>query len=170
MNNRNNQRLGTGLIRGVRIQISTSANRGLGHREQLVRPGDVGWSDVETNLRQDANLWRAALLEVLRELAAGPHGTRIRAIAVDGTSGTLLLADADGEPLAPARMYNDTSGAGLAQRIAALAPPESGAHGAASPLARLLLMQQDHPGARYALHQADWLAGLLNTSSELQTK
>ena len=60
-------------------------------------------------------------------------------------------------------MYNDGSAARLAARIKAAAPPESGAHGATSPLARLLVaMQAEQPAARYALHQADWLAGQLS--------
>ena len=82
-------------------------------------------------------------------------------LAVDGTSGTLLVTDAHGMPLAPAGMYNDASAAHLAGRIAAAAPPESGAHGATSPLARLLVLQERHPEARHALHQADWIAARL---------
>ena len=39
-------------------------------------------------------------------------------------------------------MYNDASAGHLAARIAAAAPPESGAHGATSPLARLLVLQE----------------------------
>jgi sugar (pentulose or hexulose) kinase len=85
----------------------------------------------------------------------------VASLAVDGTSGTLLLADADGRPLAPARMYDDQSAAQWAPRIAALAPPESGAHGATSALGRLLLLQAAHPEARHALHQADWVAARL---------
>ena len=50
----------------------------------------------------------------------------------------------------------------LAARIKAAAPAESGAHGATSPLARLLRLQPDHPEARHALHQADWIAGRLS--------
>ena len=91
--------------------------------------------------------------------AAGPG--RIRALAVDGTSGTLLVTDAHGVPLEPAGMYNDASAAHLAERIRAAAPPESGAHGATSPLARLLVLQERHPEARHALHQADWIAARL---------
>jgi sugar (pentulose or hexulose) kinase len=109
---------------------------------------------------QDPALWREAAFGVLAEIVSSCGG-EIRALAVDGTSGTLLLCDATGRPLGPARMYNDASAAPLAARIRALAPPESGAHGATSPLARLLVLQADHPAARHALHQADWLAGQL---------
>ncbi len=109
---------------------------------------------------QDPAVWREAAFGALAEVAARA-GSEIRALAVDGTSGTLMLCDAAGRPLGPARMYNDASAARLAARIAALAPPESGAHGVTSPLARLLVMQDEHAAARHALHQADWLAAQL---------
>jgi sugar (pentulose or hexulose) kinase len=109
---------------------------------------------------QDPAVWREAAFGALAEVA-GRAGSEIRALAVDGTSGTLLLCDEAGRPLGPARMYNDASAAPLASRIAALAPPESGAHGVTSPLARLLAMQDEHAAARHALHQADWLAAQL---------
>jgi sugar (pentulose or hexulose) kinase len=98
----------------------------------------------------------AVLTEVGRDIS-GPAAS----LAIDGTSGTLLLADADGRPLGPARLYDDTSAAALAEQIRAVAPATSGAHGATSPLARLLAMQPNTPPARFALHQADWLAGRL---------
>ena len=109
---------------------------------------------------QDPAVWREAAFGALAEVARNCAG-RIRALAVDGTSGTLLLCDDAGRPQGPARMYNDASAAPLAARIAALAPPESAAHGATSPLARLLVMQDERPAACQALHQADWLAGQL---------
>lgn len=112
-------------------------------------------------LRQEAEIWWDATAKVIADIAAAVPGNRIDALAVDGTSGTLLVADAAGRPLEPAGMYNDASAASRAPRIAEAAPPESGAHGATSPLARLLALQERQPGARHALHQADWLAARL---------
>lgn len=116
---------------------------------------------IDGGLRQDPELWWTAVAEVIRSVAAAVGGGRVRSLAVDGTSGTLLLTDARGVPLAPAGMYSDASAGHLAERIAATAPPESGAHGATSPLARLLVLQEQHPEARHALHQADWIAARL---------
>lgn len=83
----------------------------------------------------DPAIWAAAVDAVVAELAAaGP----LAAVAVDGTSGTLLLTDADGRPQGDALLCNDPSAAHLAERIGHLAPPESAAHGATSPAARLL--------------------------------
>ncbi|WP_027133264.1 FGGY-family carbohydrate kinase [Geminicoccus roseus] len=93
-------------------------------------------------------------------LAAMPRD-RIGAIAVDGTSGTLLLCGQDGTPLGAARRYDDAGSAAHAGQIRALAPAESAAHGASSPAARLLDLQKQHPDAALALHQADWVVGRL---------
>ena len=146
--------VGTSGVRGIAIDESGVA------RAQASRPMPAPTREPDGGIVQDPAVWREALLAVLGEMA-GSLGERIRGIAIDGTSGTLLLADAEGRPMGPGRMYNDGSAAHLASRIKAAAPPESGAHGATSPLARLLVMQEGQPGARYALHQADWLAGLL---------
>jgi D-ribulokinase len=116
---------------------------------------------VAGGLRQDPELWWSAVAGVIRAVTAALTGHRLVTVAVDGTSGTLLVTDAAGLPLEAAGMYNDASAASLAPRIRAVAPPSSGAHGATSPLARLLVLQEQHPGARHALHQADWIAARL---------
>lgn len=87
----------------------------------------------------------------------------MRALAVDGTSATLLLSDAQGRPLGPALLYNDSRARAEADRIAARAPARSGAHGPASSLAKLLHLLDPAAGgqARHALHQADWITGCL---------
>ena len=80
---------------------------------------------------------------------------------VVGTSGTMLLVDRAGRPTGPVRMYNDGSGAAHAGRIREVAPLESGAHGATSPLAWLMVHAAECKGAVHAVHQADWLLGRL---------
>ncbi|MBO0614915.1 FGGY-family carbohydrate kinase [Thiothrix fructosivorans] len=114
------------------------------------------------NIAQTPDLWWAAVQQVLAELPAAIR-EHLRGIAVDGTSGTLLLADAAGNPTTPALMYNDARALLQAQRIAALAPRESGAHGVTSSLAKLLWLLEAYPDQphAYALHQADWIAGKL---------
>ena len=113
-------------------------------------------------VEQDPHVWWQGLEALFAGLPAAARA-RIAAIAIDGTSGTLLLADAAGQPLTPALMYNDARATAEAQRISTLAPPASGAHGASASLAKLLWLLAHHPippDAR-ALHQADWLAGRL---------
>jgi sugar (pentulose or hexulose) kinase len=110
---------------------------------------------------QAPELWWQGVRDTLVALLAQIPAGSVRALAVDGTSGTLLLADAGGNPLGPALMYNDGRSQTEAQRIAEFAPKESAAHGASSALAKLLHL---NPGAEtaYALHQADWIIGKLS--------
>ncbi len=116
---------------------------------------------VDGGAEQAPAHWWRALCQLLDLLAAQIDLRQIRAVAVDGTSGTLLLADRHGEPLGPALMYNDGRSLAEAERIARIAPAESAAHGATSALAKLLRL---NPGsaASYALHQADWIGGRLS--------
>lgn len=116
---------------------------------------------------QDPQLWLEAVYALLAELRDETRGNEIAAIAVDGTSGTLLLTDANGVPIGPALMYNDARSVAEADRIAAHAPADSGAHGASSSLAKLLHLegklgrQAGHQTVRHAVHQAEWIAGCL---------
>jgi sugar (pentulose or hexulose) kinase len=115
-------------------------------------------------IEQSPLLWAEALERLLDVLFSRISATAVRAIALDGTSGTVLLADAEGTPLTPALMYNDNRAVGEAARIATLAPRHSAAHGTGSGLAKLLWLLAHHalpPGAR--LHsQADWLGARLS--------
>lgn len=114
-------------------------------------------------VEQAAPLWWAALTTSVNRLGEQLALRRIRAVAVDGTSGTLLLGDAHGTPLTPALMYNDASSTAEAARIGAVAPSDSGAHGATSALAKLLYLRRRYalPNGWRAVHQADWVAARL---------
>lgn len=110
---------------------------------------------------RDPKVWLGAARAALTELCSSMDRTRVRAICVDGTSGTMLPIDAEGRPLASGRMYNDPcKDPLLLERITAHAPTTSAAHGATSGLAKVLMLQ-DTPGATRILHQADWIAGHL---------
>jgi sugar (pentulose or hexulose) kinase len=111
---------------------------------------------------QDPGLWWDAVDQVLRGLGGQITGQAVRALAVDGTSGTVLLTDASGEPLGPALMYNDNRAVAEADHIARIAPPASAAHGTGSGLAKLLWLLARHAGdADGVATQADWIAGRL---------
>jgi D-ribulokinase len=103
---------------------------------------------------QDPQIWWQAVEDAFRQLNL--EGLQVLALAVDGTSGTIVPVDANGQPLGLASMYNDVAEAEQVARIKAIAPPETAAHGATSPLARALAMQGN---AHRILHQADWLVG-----------
>ena len=112
-----------------------------------------------SRVTQDADLWRAALRACLGQL--GPDiVARVRSLAIDGTSGTVLGIDRTGTPVGPALMYDDASGGAFAARIDAAGPPQTAAKGAANGLARAMTVAAAASPVRI-VHQADWIAGLL---------
>ncbi|MBI3547256.1 MAG: NADPH-dependent 7-cyano-7-deazaguanine reductase QueF [Gammaproteobacteria bacterium] len=117
----------------------------------------------DNQITQDPTLWWKAVSNCLQNLLQKIDPARVQAIAVDGTSGTLLLSDGKGNPVTPAIMYNDQRALEQATRIASLAGPLSGAHGATSSLAKLLWLHDRKIDKRavHALHQADWISGRL---------
>ena len=112
---------------------------------------------------QDPAIWRDAVNAVLARIAQQIDPASAHALAVDGTSGTLLLADEAGAPLTPALMYDDGRSRAEAELIARIAPPDCAAHGTGSALAKLLHLQHGAAAsrARFAQHQADWIMGRL---------
>lgn len=103
--------------------------------------------------------WWAAVRSALAGVLSGIDRTRVVALAIDGTSGTMLPVDRDGRPLATPKMYNDpVEDRSILDAISSHAPKESAAHGATSGLARLIAFQEVAGVAR-VIHQADWIAG-----------
>ncbi len=115
---------------------------------------------IAAERRRTPESWWHAVGVVLEALRAQADLAGVAALAVDGTSGTLLATDAAGRPLGPASLYNDIADPALVGRIAAAAPADSAARGATSPAARLLALQH-RPGTKLVLHEADWVLGQL---------
>jgi sugar (pentulose or hexulose) kinase len=107
--------------------------------------------------------WWSGLKQLLQPLGQQIILTDIQCLAINGTSASLVLTDADGAPLSPALMYNDSRANAVAARIGPLLPADSGAHGASSALAKALWWLQQHPEQQpaHACHQADWISGRL---------
>lgn len=117
-------------------------------------------------VRQSPAAWRAAIAAAVGRLGSELDLARVRCLAIDATAGTMLAADAAGQPVGDALMYNDSSGARFAAAIEAVAPAESAAIGPMSGLARALFLQFARHPARF-LHQSDWLNGLLTGRFDL---
>jgi len=119
-------------------------------------------------ITQQASLWWRALVTCLADLGKQTNLKAITRLAVDGTSSTVLLCNAAGEPLTPALMYNDSRASEQADRIAAVAEPGCAAIGAGSSLAKVLwLLNNNSPGdIAHIQHQADWLSGKLTGNFE----
>ncbi len=120
-------------------------------------------SRSDGQVTQDPGTWWTAANAALRMLAKRIDAGRVRAIAVDATSGTLLLCNGTGVPTTPALMYNDARALAEAERILPLAGAGSGVQEATSSLAKLLWFhEQGIPeNSAHAMHQADWIAGKL---------
>ncbi|MGC9456370.1 MAG: FGGY-family carbohydrate kinase [Halothiobacillaceae bacterium] len=141
---------------GIRVVALDRAGQLRGHwRVALPSPSVDG-----PRVFQDPGVWAEALDALMVTVAKQADLSALAAIAIDGTSGTVLPVDAvSGAVLGPALMYNDRRAIRQAARIGAGAPPESGAHGAGSSLAKWLWMASEQalgPNAVPA-HQADWL-------------
>lgn len=115
--------------------------------------------DYATPARQTPQDWRTALLSLLGELPP-EIAQQLLGIAIDATSGTVLLCDEGLAPLSDALMYDDTRAHAQTEQLKALAPP--GQPGNFPGLARFLWLTQHVEEAAYFLHQADWLAALLS--------
>jgi len=139
-------------------------------------PFQPGKHDGYTH-EQDPRHWWDITQKVLITLLNHVDADKVHSIAVDGTSGTLLLCDKQGKPCSVALMYNDERSTEQAAKIAAIAPQDSAAHGASSALAKLMYLQEQPDIARasktslkstrHAQFQADWIAGQLCHRSDV---
>jgi sugar (pentulose or hexulose) kinase len=128
--------------------------------------------------------WQTALFGVIEQIPLDIR-SQVRAIAIDGTSSTVLLCDTDGNPVDEPILYNDPRGVQVMDRVRAIAPANHAVLSATSSLAKLLWwlsVESSQPSLKsfdptqpllirgesidrtplYFLHQADWLAFLLH--------
>lgn len=147
----------------IGIDIGTSGARAVAMRPDFSIAGQsaVRLDRFGQNPRAPSAWWQA-VQTALTELLSGIDRAAVCAIAVDGTSGTLLPVDDAGRPLAEPMMYNDkVADADVLAAITREAPEASAAHGATSGLAKALRFQH-LSGIAAVLHQADWIAGNLS--------
>lgn len=144
------------------LDFGTSGARACAVREDR----SIAWElrfdypDAENQTPLD---WRSALHGLLgavpKDIAAS-----LRGIAIDGTSGTVLLCDANLAPLGEALLYSDARAQPQAEQLRRLAPDANTVCSTTSGLAKFLWLAQQPEAAQatYFLHQADWLAALLS--------
>jgi len=113
---------------------------------------------------QDARAWWHAVAAALRAALVRTSAAEIGSVAVDGTSGTVVLVDANLVPVSAGILYNDGRAAGYGARIDAVAGEFIERHGYGFKdnfaLPRLLWLAEHDPsfgGARWALHQSDFI-------------
>jgi sugar (pentulose or hexulose) kinase len=103
--------------------------------------------------------------ELRKSLEAGGGWARTAGIEVTSTSGSLVLADAHGEPVRPAILYDDGRATAVANEFNRRLPAGQAQINASFSLAKALWVRQEEPPlwerASYLLHPADWLTGKL---------
>jgi len=115
--------------------------------------------------------WRSQLFSLLSQVPM-EYRCATAAIAIDGTSSTVLLCDQSGMPITEPLLYNDAraaaglkvlQGIGMGDRQPEL-PGKAAVMSATSSLVKLIWWQQQpyFTQAHYLMHQADWLAYLLH--------
>ncbi len=112
---------------------------------------------------QSPGLWQETLFTLLAQLPLIVR-ENLSAIAINGTSSTVLLCDQQGHPLAEPLLYNDGRGAEVLDQLRQITPPNHITLNPTSSLVKLLwwFQQPIYQEAKYFLHQADWLAFLLH--------
>ncbi|MGZ6379114.1 MAG: FGGY-family carbohydrate kinase [Candidatus Limnocylindrales bacterium] len=114
---------------------------------------------------QDPEAWWRALAAASSEAMQSVRAEAVRGVAVDATSGTIVLLDRQASPLTPGLMYDDTRATGHVERV-----NEAGEHvwtelgyrrmQPSWGLPKLLWLLEAHPtlprGARLA-HQSDFI-------------
>ncbi|MGP1382671.1 MAG: FGGY-family carbohydrate kinase [Thainema sp.] len=114
---------------------------------------------------QQPDQWQAALWSLLDQLPLEVR-CRISAIAVNGTSSTVLLCDRNGVPVRSPLLYNNDCGKAVLDQIRRFAPADHVVLSATSSLAKLLWWETQPDFAQvqesYLLHQADWISFLLH--------
>lgn len=146
----------------IGIDVGTSGCRAVAINElsAIQAEASILYSDSKN---QTPQMWWDAVQLVLKDLLQQINTELVKAVAVDGTSGTVLLCAASGEPLTPALMYNDAKATKQAKQLHQLAPPDSIVLAATSGLAKVLWLLEKTPDLSdfHIVHQADWVAGKL---------
>ncbi|MGK7918798.1 MAG: FGGY-family carbohydrate kinase [Trichodesmium sp.] len=120
------------------------------------------WQNAQSNKLPD--VWQNALFSLISDIPQEMR-QKIRAIAIDGTSATVLLSNSNGKPLTEALLYNDSRAVVMMDKLKSIAPDNHPVISATSSLAKLLWLIENISLSNqtyYFLHQADWLGFLLH--------
>ena len=145
------------------IDFGTSGARAIAIDQQknIIEVQQSSFGKVAAN--QLVTVWRDVLFELIARLSA-PIRENLRAIAINGTSSTVLLCDAVGKVITEPLIYNDSRGKTVLGQIENIAPDNHVVVSATSSLAKLIWWSEQtyFDQASYLMHQADWLAYLLH--------
>jgi sugar (pentulose or hexulose) kinase len=97
----------------VRAMIVSSAGKTL----TVGSHGLMSRRDGPRHEQDPEEWWQAVAAACRAALSSLPGGFTLQSVAVDGTSGTILLVDRDGRPLTPGLMYDDARAVEEAKRV-----------------------------------------------------
>ena len=145
------------------IDFGTSGARAIAIDEAENILAEVRSPFVLSDSKYWAKIWQENLFFLLEQIPSSLR-QQICALAINGTSATTLLCDANGNLLDAPILYNDKRGIKILEKLQAIAPDNHVATSITSSLAKLLWWSQQSyfNRAAYFLHQADWLAFLLH--------
>src|SRR3712207_6002160 len=96
---------------------------------------------VDTQAALWIQMWQETLFNLIEQIPKSVR-QKIRAIAINGTSSTVLLCDERGTPVSEPLLYNDGRGVEVLETVKAIAPTNSTVISATSSLVKLLWMSK----------------------------
>lgn len=143
------------------IDFGTSGARAIiiDETEKIIITTDCLFSDSQDLI----STWKQYLEKLLFQIPINIR-QKVEAIAINGTSSTVLLCDEEGNPIDNPILYNDSRGKTVLKTVGEIAPKGHLVNSATASLAKLLWWYQTpvFNQAKYFLHQADWLGFLLH--------
>ncbi|MCP4075197.1 MAG: FGGY-family carbohydrate kinase [Gammaproteobacteria bacterium] len=98
---------------GCRATVINSQKEIIAEVKQPLAPPDHQCGMIQ----QNASIWLQGLDDLFQQLSTKLDLKKIIRLAIDGTSGTVIICNSQGKPLLPALMYNDSSSFSASQLI-----------------------------------------------------
>lgn len=139
----------TSVYLGIDFGTSGARAIAINARAEILAQAQFAFASGE----QQTAVWQTALMDLLEHIPLDLR-QQMQAIAINGTSSTVLLCDEQGQPLVHPILYNDVRGASVIAQLQAIAPPYHTVLSATSSLAKLLWwsesMVNGKPSVSYA--------------------
>jgi xylulokinase len=156
--------VGTSGVRGVAV---SPAGELLAEADEKIRQDHRAAGGIH---EQDPGEWWEALCSVgqmiVKTLKEKSGDVDLRGVAVTSTSGSLVVADAQGRALRPAILYDDGRGVEIAEELNQQGGVQNIRLGPSFSLVKAAWVRHQEPElwerTRYILHPADWLSGKLS--------
>lgn len=151
---------------GVRAVAVTPTGKLLAEAEESIRHDHRAAGGIHE--QDPGEWWQAVSLvaqKIVQTLKDALGKAELRGVAVTSTSGTLVVADAQGHPLRPAILYDDGRGVEIAEELNHQGDSPGVRLGPSFSLVKAAWVARHEPAVwertRFLLSPADWLSGKL---------